>query len=611
MRVGIYDLFKNAIKRLPAKPHQVDFSERYIPYGTEDAFPLKLAQAIQNSVTASACAETKSKFVRGDKFSEDALNNLVINKTGETFLEFHARMSDAITPFETVAAAIKYNPEGKIVGVYCIPHEYCRLGKPDAKGFIYKIKYNPFFGTGEEQIKDTEEYDVFNPDPQIVLSQIARAGKQPYKGQILYWGRTTPMSRFYSYPAIASAMNWMKIEANISEFHNKNLENGFFQSVILKLIGDPNQPSSHPNDQYFDEATQSYKTTKTLGERFNEEMQMFSGSLRVGNVMAMWAANKDEWPTVEPFPTNGNQEFFTALSTEAIDKIALSFNVPAILANIQRGATLGGDANQIRLAVKLMQSRVRDQQTTLINLYKKILPNMVTPYNGPIEIVNYNPFPEMEPIDANVWQVLRDDERRQYIKENTKYPITEQVKEKTKVKTEGVPPEQLQAQAQLRGSVGGVQGILSIQEAFASGRTSELSAITILKEIYGFDEDTSRDLLGLESIEKTPPQPAASFKNMLFTDYPEAAKKNAKRALDTRAGNPTCMTKMGWERTENIANGLPLSYQNVKRVYRYLDKIRWAKDKLMNESCEAVQYMGWGGEAMYQWSAEKIKSIEQ
>ena len=53
-----------------------------------------------------------------------------------------------------------------------------------------------------------------------------------------------------------------------------------------------------------------------------------------------------------------------------------------------------------------------------------------------------------------------------------------------------------ESQAGLRGSVGGVTGILSIQTAVVSGTTGYEPAITILKEIYGFDQEVAVKLLG-------------------------------------------------------------------------------------------------------------------
>lgn len=60
----------------------------------------------------------------------------------------------------------------------------------------------------------------------------------------------------------------------------------------------------------------------------------------------------------------------------------------------------------------------------------------------------------------------------------------------------GVSQEQLEAQANLRGSVGGVQGILAIQESVQAGTTDYSAAIVTLIEIYGFDDATARAILG-------------------------------------------------------------------------------------------------------------------
>jgi HK97 family phage portal protein len=57
--------------------------------------------------------------------------------------------------------------------------------------------------------------------------------------------------------------------------------------------------------------------------------------------------------------------------------------------------------------------------------------------------------------------------------------------------------ENILAQANLRGSVGGVQGILAIQASVQSGTTSSSAAIATLVEIYGFEDARARQILGL------------------------------------------------------------------------------------------------------------------
>lgn len=56
--------------------------------------------------------------------------------------------------------------------------------------------------------------------------------------------------------------------------------------------------------------------------------------------------------------------------------------------------------------------------------------------------------------------------------------------------------ETQRAQANLRGSVGGVQGVISIQQSMTSGATTRESAISMLVYIYGFTEEQANQIVG-------------------------------------------------------------------------------------------------------------------
>lgn len=75
-----------------------------------------------------------------------------------------------------------------------------------------------------------------------------------------------------------------------------------------------------------------------------------------------------------------------------------------------------------------------------------------------------------------------------------------------------VSQEQLDAQANLRGSVGGVQGILGILAGVSNGSMEFESAIETMIEIYGFNRDTAVKILGTpkkaEGEPIVPPTPA-------------------------------------------------------------------------------------------------------
>jgi hypothetical protein len=61
----------------------------------------------------------------------------------------------------------------------------------------------------------------------------------------------------------------------------------------------------------------------------------------------------------------------------------------------------------------------------------------------------------------------------------------------------------LEAQAQLKGSVGGVQSLLEVQASYSSGTTSYESAIAILDLIFGFSREQAVRLLGNPQKEST------------------------------------------------------------------------------------------------------------
>lgn len=534
MFVGLYKRAKALIQRQPAGTGQKDLARDILPYFPGDnAWPLKHAKSIQDSETATACLDTVIKFTRGSGFSKPELEKVKANKD-QNFWEFHLDVVKSWRTFKGFYINVKYNRRAEPVEWYVLPFENCRLAVPDERGYISKVIYNPFFGVALEEKRDQDkDYYTFNPDPKVVAEQMAECGRS-YPGQVFYYGETTPLSRFYPRPQEASVHPWMKIEAAISVFHEENLDGGMFQSVLLRMIGDPNASSQHPDDQYWNESQQAWVSTRTVGQRFNDEMQQFTGSARVAAFMVQWAAKVEEWPDLQPFPSNNNSEIMNALSDRATDKIALGFNVPGILANVVKGGQLGGDGNQVRVAVKLMQSRTADDQKMLTMQYEKI---GLVPRGTDLKITPYNPFPELEIIDKQIWEALTVEERRLWIEENTPYKL--------------------------------------------------------------LPTPTAQPAL--------PAHTQAKISNVLWTDYPEKARENAKKALNWADKCPG--TKMGRERSQRIIDGLPLSFKEVQSIYRWMTKNAWAKDRIPGEDCNAVLYLAWGGADMEKWAGERIKSI--
>lgn len=432
----IYNKVTN-LWRQPA-PKNAATVDKYLPYnspcGAYDSFPLVWDKAIQESPSASSCLSTIQDFIEGFGFSDTNLEKFVVNPKGETFWQVHHQTVKSFSEFEGVYWLLRFNALQNTTEWEVLPFENCRLGVPDDKGYISKIYYNPFFGTVDYKSSSKSQtvvYDVYNPE--AIKKQLLEQ-KDKFKGQVLFIGTTTARSRYYPLPQPYSVIDWMSIEAGIADYHQGKIDDGFLQQYILVMKGNPNEPSKNPDYQNV-----NGDEPATVEQVFNDQISKnFMGRGNHQVLMVQWVDKNagEEEPSVVTIPTSATSDLFVTLDNQAIKKVTVGWNVPAILANIHEGVSLGGDGNMVRVAVKLMQQRVIKKQRTLTDAYEMVLKNWVKPYTQQIAIVPYNPFPELEKIDQNIWDALTPEERRQWINDNTEIELLE---------TEVEAPNQAQA----------------------------------------------------------------------------------------------------------------------------------------------------------------------
>lgn len=411
-----------------AAPTGYQTSEKYLPYtgpnGSFDSFPLDWHNAIVKSPSASACVSTIQDFLEGSGLSDPDLEAKVVNSRGETFFQIHQKTCKDFGEFEGFYWRVMYDALGRVTEWYALPFENCRLGVPDDNGYISKIYYNPFFGTNDYAGKGkelTQVYDVFNPKPEVIRAQYQKH-KEKYKGQVLFFGTTSALSRFYPVHEGYSCFKWMGIERGVSDYHEDNINNGFLQSFMLNMKGNPNDPSLNEDLKNHN----GEGRPATVAQEFDLMMsQNFMGAKRIGNMVVTWSNNPGEEPTVIPMPANNNGDLFITLDNQSTKKITISFKVPAILANINEGVSLGGDGNQVRVAVKLMQQRVLKDQNSITEQYQSVLKIFQSPYTEPVTIAPYNPYPELEVIDDKIWNEMTSEERRAWIAEKTDIELNE------------------------------------------------------------------------------------------------------------------------------------------------------------------------------------------
>lgn len=96
-----------------------------------------------------------------------------------------------------------------------------------------------------------------------------------------------------------------------------------------------------------------------------------------------------------------------------------------------------------------------------------------------------------------------------------------------------------------------------------------------------------------------------------YTDYPQAASDNAKRALKwvEENGWGSCGTQVGKIRANQLANREPISRDTIARMAAF-ERHRKNKDVPYDEGCGGLMWDAWSGTEGIEWAQRKLKEID-
>lgn len=404
---------------------QIRQDEQTIIWGLDDALPLHILTAIAESPVATLCLEKLELFTRGAGFVDEGLMNMVINEDGQTLWDYHCALVQYFVALDGFTTNFKYNVGGKIANAYVLPTESCRfMGQQDTTD-ILGLKYNPYFGTKDYQKRFTKEYTLFNL--KNIKEEASRVGND-YEGQVYFFANKRTLFKHYPVPKFWSANKWILSDAQNGEYNYNLLANSFLQSALMKVIGDPNAMSRHPNSMKNVTGTDGItrkEPTLTNGQVFDQMMAAnFSGVKKAGTVMTLWSLNKDQATEIQAFPVTANPELIDGTLNRTIRMISGAMQVPGILANLPDSVSPLSGQDALPHAIDFMQTNTDGKRTKLEQFYNNILlPNFQDSTKSRVKIKLYVPVKLSVTVDANIWDVMSTNEKRQYVKENTEYTI--------------------------------------------------------------------------------------------------------------------------------------------------------------------------------------------
>jgi len=96
-----------------------------------------------------------------------------------------------------------------------------------------------------------------------------------------------------------------------------------------------------------------------------------------------------------------------------------------------------------------------------------------------------------------------------------------------------------------------------------------------------------------------------------YSDYPDSASNNAKRALEwaDKNGWGDCGEATGKQRANQLANKEPLSRETIARMASF-KRHQQNKDVPYSEGCGGLMWDSWGGTSGVEWAINKLKEID-
>ena len=443
-RAKFIELYSRVIKKEGDKDDSIFYN------GENNLYPNEIELAILNSSSGKNASKMMAKFISG----KGVVNDVVVNEEKNYLLSKIVKIASTdISRQNGVFFHIgqRLNDSLQLVPVLdVLEYSKIRIGKEDDNDNVTKYwlkdcaKKKSIRGGNDKD--DSVFYYPFSDKKNVILAQIDAdyklsgakdlnvdlSVKLPYYRGQVYYMNLTPEFK-YALSPFDAVFNDLDTENRISMYINRQVRTGFLGKTYVVTAG-------------LDEEDEN---------QVEEDVKLWLGSENVGGTYHFSIGATDDIDKVfkvGQMKAEIDEKLFTETKNTVKSNIyASANNIPEQL--IKSDNTLfGTSANTYVEMKKFYSEQTLDERTEL--------ENTLTYLGFTCKII---PITEEETLNTEV------------------APVDDATKE---------------AQANLRGSVGGVTGVLGVQQSFANGLTDYNSAITIFTEIYGFSLKVADALLG-------------------------------------------------------------------------------------------------------------------
>lgn len=431
MRIDVGKIQKRIVRR-------DDRALGIINYDVDNAYPQRVVDIVNGSGIAKTCVDIFYKFINGAGFEDSTLGNKIVDGERMTADKMLRKNAKDFANYGGFAVHFNYDITGNKTTTNAIPFAHCRIAIDDKTKMPVAIAVYPDWNREVKKRIEKKEVDyinLFNPDPEIVKQEILEAGGiENYKGQVYYHGYDGEV--VYPLAYYDSELEDIETDSQIKLFKYKNISTSFMAGHMMVVYG---------QSEGKDENNEELKTG----------LKEFQGADNYGKIMLIEADTPEQKPELIPFIHQNVDKLFEYHEKSAQDNIRKVFAIPTVFLEAIAGSL--GLASQLDDAVAFYNRMTQDERAVIEETYAYLFSDMM---QGSFKI---------KPLSMG--EIIAND-----------------VDMETAAKIAN-------AQSVLRGSVGGVTALIAIQQSIGAGTTSVEAGVAMLREIYGFDNVTAREML--------------------------------------------------------------------------------------------------------------------
>ena len=314
---------------------------QWVPVGiiAPDDFFQNVTDAFTTSTTNAACIEGIADLIFGKGlYSKDVEFQKILDKLIPQ--EEMKRVSFDLKLYGNAAFQVYWNADhSKVVKFYHVPVQNLRAEKlydnPKIENYYYCIDW-----TDQKAVRNKKKIPAF--------------GTSNEKMEILYIKNYSPGKYYYSLPDWVSALQFSYVEAELSNLHINNIENGFLPLVMVNM----NNGIPAPEER------------DTIEDMIESK---FTGTRNAGRFMLSFNDDPERKPTIETIQVDNLHDKYKYVSEYAQDRILVAHRVTSpLLFGIRTQANgFSSQSEEMMTAFSILQ-------TMTINPFQNLIINFLT-----------------------------------------------------------------------------------------------------------------------------------------------------------------------------------------------------------------------------------------